>query len=263
MNRYLVSVGAGPVASFTTNSTSGMVLLPVKFTDTSVAATSWNWSFGDGSYSNLQSPSHLFSSAGIFRVSLNASNIYGSSIYQTSIQALTGANEIADTTIPGISITTPSGQQFLTYDSVQLPVSVNTGSTLICLSPQLSSHGWENITFTSSDGIGFISQGTLIKGNISGVMLQTREISPSDFSVSTGPMSSINYSILLTSYPTDAAINTRIWEGFFPEDYAAFNNVAHSSGFSELWGIAYTTKIIKTNIPAGGSAKFHMSVNSS
>lgn len=260
-NSYLISVGAAPVSSFTTDTTSGMVPLTVTFNDTSVAATTWNWSFGDGTYSDLQSPSHTYSNGGTYTVLLNASNVYGYSHAQTTIHALTGANENADTVIDGIAITTPFGAQFLTYDMTKLPGPVNTGTTLICTSPQLLSHGWQNITFLSRDGIGFVPEGTLIKGNISGVTFLTREINPAGFSAPTGPLDSINYSITLPSYPNGAMLNTQIWEGFLPADYTLFNNIAHLSGFSEIWGIAYTTKITKTNIPNGGTAKFHMSVN--
>lgn len=262
-NSYLISVGAAPVASFTTDTTSGMVPLTVTFNDASVAATTWNWSFGDGTYSDLQSPPHTFTTGGTYTVVLNASNTYGYSHAQTTIHALTGANENADTTIDGITITTPFGVQFLTYDTTKLPGPVNTGTTLICTSPQLSGHGWQNITFLSSDGIGLVPDGTLIKGNISGVTFLTREINPAGFSAPTGPLDSINYSISLPSYPNGAMLNTQIWEGFIPADYTLFSTIAHLSGFSEIWGIAYTTKITKTNFPEGGTAKLHMSVNSS
>ncbi len=259
---YKVSVGSAPVASFTTDQTSGMVPLTISFTDTSVAATVWNWSFGDGTYSNLQDPSHTFPLGGTYSVALNASNPYGYSLAHTTIHALTGANETADTTINGIAISTPFGTQFLTYDTTQLPGPVNTGNTLVCTSPQLLAHGWQNITFVSQDGIGFIPHGTLIKGNISGVTFQTREINPVGFSIPTGALSSINYSIVLPSYPAGATLNTLVWEGDTPEDQAAFDTIASGAGYTNVWGIAYTTKIIKTNFPAVSTGTLHVSVNS-
>ncbi|MDD1691574.1 MAG: PKD domain-containing protein, partial [Methanoregula sp.] len=70
-----------PVAGFTGNPVSGIVPLTVRFTDQSTGSpTSWNWSFGDGNYSSLQSPTHTYAFAGIFTVSLNATNSAGSNI---------------------------------------------------------------------------------------------------------------------------------------------------------------------------------------
>lgn len=65
-------------ASFTANITSGYQALPVEFTDLTDNGTPsvWNWSFGDGEYSDDQNPTHLFEQTGLFNVTLNASNLY-------------------------------------------------------------------------------------------------------------------------------------------------------------------------------------------
>jgi parallel beta-helix repeat protein len=68
-----------PVASFSSNVTSGNVPFNVLFTDTSTGTpTAWNWNFGDGGSSTQKSPTHTYSTAGNYTVTLTASNAAGS-----------------------------------------------------------------------------------------------------------------------------------------------------------------------------------------
>jgi PKD repeat protein len=68
-----------PVADFTATPTSGTAPLAVSFTDTSTGSpTSWSWDFGDGGTSTAQNPSHTYSSAGTYDVSMTATNAAGS-----------------------------------------------------------------------------------------------------------------------------------------------------------------------------------------
>lgn len=70
-----------PVANFSANVTSGAVPLSVGFTDSSTnSPTTWFWDFGDGANSTTQNPTHEYSSAGTYNVSLNATNAGGSNI---------------------------------------------------------------------------------------------------------------------------------------------------------------------------------------
>lgn len=67
-----------PVASFVANSTSGSAPFPVQFIDVSTnTPTVWVWSFGDGGYSTSQNPTHTYSSAGTYSVSLTVTNADG------------------------------------------------------------------------------------------------------------------------------------------------------------------------------------------
>jgi PKD repeat protein len=70
-----------PVASFYGSPTTGNVPLTVSFTDVSSnTPTSWNWSFGDGAYSELQNPSHIYTRSGFRTVALTATNSAGSNV---------------------------------------------------------------------------------------------------------------------------------------------------------------------------------------
>ncbi len=68
-----------PVAAFSAAPTSGKVPLKVQFTDRSSGSpTSWKWSFGDRTYSTAKNPSHTYSKAGKYTVSLTVKNAKGS-----------------------------------------------------------------------------------------------------------------------------------------------------------------------------------------
>ena len=68
-----------PVAMFTGNVMSGTPPTTVQFTDTSTnSPTSWAWTFGDGATSTLKNPSHTYTTAGVYTVSLTVTNSGGS-----------------------------------------------------------------------------------------------------------------------------------------------------------------------------------------
>ncbi len=101
--------GVAPTANFTATPTSGDFPLVVQFSDTSSDnPTSWSWSFGDGGTSTTQSPSHTYSAAGVYTVTLTASNAYGSD---------------AETRVDLITVTDPGGAggvwETITYDDFE------------------------------------------------------------------------------------------------------------------------------------------------
>lgn len=64
-----------PFASFTSEKVSVPKSLTIAFIDTSIGKpTSWYWNFGDGNSSIEQNPTHTYSAAGNYTVSLTASN---------------------------------------------------------------------------------------------------------------------------------------------------------------------------------------------
>ena len=68
-----------PTPLFKTTVTSGYEPLTVQFVDASTnSPNSWVWSFGDGGTSTLQNPSHTYTAAGSYTVTLTASNAVGS-----------------------------------------------------------------------------------------------------------------------------------------------------------------------------------------
>jgi hypothetical protein len=61
-----------PLTAFHASTNTGTAPLAVWFTDLSLAATSWGWSFDDGTGSGERSPCHIFSDAGTYNVVLTA-----------------------------------------------------------------------------------------------------------------------------------------------------------------------------------------------
>ena len=78
----IVTTSSAPQAAFTTSGTSGCEPLTVNFTDGSTSnTTSWSWDFPGGTPSNSteQNPSVTYAEAGIYTVTLIASNSTGNS----------------------------------------------------------------------------------------------------------------------------------------------------------------------------------------
>jgi PKD repeat protein len=70
---------APPAADFSASPRRGTAPLLVQFTDLSMNnPTSWSWIFGDGSGLTAQNPSHEYTSAGTYAVSLTVTNASGS-----------------------------------------------------------------------------------------------------------------------------------------------------------------------------------------
>ncbi len=68
-----------PVANFNADNTTITEGGTVNFTDLSTnTPTSWLWNFGDGGTSSSKNPSHTYSTANTYTVSLTATNAYGS-----------------------------------------------------------------------------------------------------------------------------------------------------------------------------------------
>lgn len=120
-----------PTANFTANVTT-TCLGTVQFTDLSSGSpTSWVWSFGDGSTSTSQNPSHHYTSAGTFTVTLIATNTYGSNtktatnyitITEPAGPSVTGGNHCGTGTV-SLSAGTSSAVSW--YDSTGTRVSTS------------------------------------------------------------------------------------------------------------------------------------------
>lgn len=105
-----ISVTANaPSASLTATPTTGVAPLSVEFHDTSSPGswpvTTWSWNFGDGSaISNLQNPTHVYTSRGVYSVSLTVSDAYNTSntITMTDMISITNQAPVVMLTLPDV-----------------------------------------------------------------------------------------------------------------------------------------------------------------
>jgi PKD repeat protein len=120
---YIVVGGSGPAADFTATPTSGTAPLTVQFTDTSTGSpTTWLWDFGDGTTDSDESPSHSYTSPGVYSVSLIASNSDGSNTFSQP-DAITVSSVTTAPTDTGIYTPLPT-----TADTFAIPAATQQAS---------------------------------------------------------------------------------------------------------------------------------------
>jgi len=79
--QYIIVVEGAPTADFSADPGGGAWPLEVQFTDFSVGdPTSWAWTFGDGSTSTQQHPTHTYARTGTYDVTLTATNAAGDGV---------------------------------------------------------------------------------------------------------------------------------------------------------------------------------------
>jgi PKD repeat protein len=92
-----VGNSSAPTADFAANVTSGLTPLTIQFTDLSTGGpTDWHWDFTGGATSTDQNPSHTYTAAGAYDVSLLVNNPYGSNFINKSSYIFVLAPIIAD-----------------------------------------------------------------------------------------------------------------------------------------------------------------------
>ena len=246
LNYVVASVILPPVSAFTGSPLNGTIPLTVQFTDQSTnGPTSWNWNFGDGSAnSTTQNPSHTYSVAGSYTVTLLTYNTNATSYGQTAKAGYVNTIAIPATPTAGPQSSTtwfvPHTVEFLIVNSQQsvvpgaqisaqvssyasLPGGVQDlvnyyGMNYAAAAEQLNQSLYMNST-ADSNGNAVLTMLSTVSYNItvsSGGMVDTYQINPQD----SGP-----YQLKLVSAPTtDTSLDTCVllngntWTG-------AYNNI--------------------------------------
>lgn len=73
-----ITVHESPQVAFTATPPTGCAIpFTTQFNSQSTGATSWQWTFGDGTTANTQHPSHIYNAFGEYDVTLNVANNFG------------------------------------------------------------------------------------------------------------------------------------------------------------------------------------------
>lgn len=113
-----ITVFEAPNLSFTPSTNNVCGNLPITFNNTSTGVANSQWNFGDGNFSNIFSPSHVFGSTGTYTVSLSA-------VSTTNGCADTISTAIAILPTPELNITLPVGLTCAPYTTQFINNSVN------------------------------------------------------------------------------------------------------------------------------------------
>jgi len=170
----------GPVAAFSGTPTSGTVPLTVTFTDASTCTpTTWNWSFGDGTFSDIENPSHIYTTTGSYTVILNATNATPASNY------LTKTNYITVSSVPASQSVGGSDDERPLLPSAPVSsgnLSVHVGGTTTVTDVTVTGTGINGLIVTSTEASGPGNEVTLPPG----IVYEYLDITPARYTTITG-----------------------------------------------------------------------------
>jgi PKD repeat protein len=154
-----------PVADFSGNPTSGSVPLTVAFTDLSTGSpTSWSWTFGDGGSSTAQHPSHEYTAANAYTVSLTVQNAQGQDTEtKPNYITATGGGGPQDYFCASLTVNTGT---LKSGDHTSVHASDNT--YLVIGSAKSAGKQTVQVSYTFSTGLGSLSSLTAtVEGKVS------------------------------------------------------------------------------------------------
>lgn len=241
LKNQFITVNANPTIDFRASDTAGCFPLPVHFTDLSTPGTgtitSWQWDFGDGTLSTQKNPSHVYSNAGNYNVTLKVINNAGclktlSRVQhikvQPGVRAEFSNSQAAICTAPvSVSFTnTSTGPGNLTYDW-----NFGDGNSSTQKNPtnNYSNNGNYTVTLVAISAQG--CRDTVIKTNHLNIGTNKTDFSITDTICVNQPVVFTN-----NSAPTPSAVQWSFGDGSFS------NSIHPSKAFSSIG--TYTVKLV-------------------
>lgn len=114
-----ITVFPSPNLGFTSSANNVCGNLPITFTNTSTGVANSQWNFGDGNFSNIFSPTHVFGTTGTYTVSLSA-------VSTTNGCTDTVSSSVTILPTPELNITLTPGLACAPYTTQFVNNSVNT-----------------------------------------------------------------------------------------------------------------------------------------
>lgn len=137
----ILGVPSSPIASFKASPLYGPAPLTVQFTDTSTGnPNNWGYSFGDGTSSSLQNPTHTYTISGVYEVQMEANNIITVDLYTSTrcflYQSIASSSSISvlSPVVPTTSTTSPTlspNQTATITPTTTLPTTSVTAQTTL------------------------------------------------------------------------------------------------------------------------------------
>jgi PKD repeat protein len=124
LTNYIVVAYPPPVVDFAASPTNGTALLLVSFSNLSLGATNYTWSFGDGNVSTLAQPANVYTNPGIYSVTLSAVGLGGSNtLTLTNYVVVTNPPPVPDLQLASLVVSLAGAFQFVVTNADGTPIT--------------------------------------------------------------------------------------------------------------------------------------------
>ncbi len=210
-----------PTAYFT--STSDLDTFPpfdVSFTDGSPTAgiTAWSWDFGDGGSSDQQNPTHQYTDAGMYDVSLTITSPIGQNTYTYPKMVLSIGDTLSVESVSGVTVDDTVEVYFNlknneSIEEIKIPFYYNVGSsTLEWLDYDVHTDGTRCSYFEKASIVGV----GLDRGYIHLRADNDGDMSPDPLAPGDGPICYVKFRV--TSSGSSDITNADAWKDFYADN---------------------------------------------
>jgi PKD repeat protein len=150
LTNYIVVAYPPPVVDFAADPTNGTAPLAVSFSNLSLGATNYLWSFGDGNASTLAQPVNVYSNAGVYSVTLSAAGLGGSNgLTLSNYVVVTNPPPAPDLQLVSLLVSPGGAFQFVVTNTDGTPITPEQQSQIgiyTSTNPGLAFADWLRLT---------------------------------------------------------------------------------------------------------------------